>query len=61
MGIDELVSVLGPIGGVAVFMWMNRDKSAKTDPVKELAQQITAMDRRLIRIETLVERIEEKG
>lgn len=29
MGIDELVSVLGPIGGVALFMWLNRDKHRK--------------------------------
>ena len=56
MGVDELVSVLGPVGGVALFMWLNRDKGSKADPLAELSKTVNEMNGRLIRIETIVDR-----
>jgi hypothetical protein len=56
MGVDELVSVLGPVGGVALFMWLNRDKNPKADPLAELSKTVNEMNGRLIRIETIVDR-----
>lgn len=60
MGIDELVSVLGPIGGVALFMWLNRDKTPKEDSGAKLTELVASIDKRLIKIETIVERLEDR-
>jgi hypothetical protein len=57
MGIEELVGVLGPVG-VIVFMWLNRDKNPKADPLAELSKAVTDMRERLIKIETIVDRMD---
>jgi hypothetical protein len=58
MGVDELVGVFGPVGGVALFMWLNRDKNPKADPLAELSKAVTDMRERLIKIETIVDRMD---
>ncbi len=42
MTLTELMATLGPVAGVAVFMWLNRapDKQTKPDPV---VQKLDAM------------------
>ena len=42
MTLTELMATLGPVAGVAVFMWLNRapDKANKPDPI---AQKLDAM------------------
>ena len=42
MTLTELMATLGPVAGVAVFMWLNRapDKSSKPDPI---AQKLDAL------------------
>jgi len=57
MSIEELVGVLGPVGGVALFMWLNRPKASAADPVKELTDEIRGLRERLVRVETLLETI----
>lgn len=42
MTLTELMATLGPVAGVAVFMWLNRapDKANKPDPI---AQKLDAL------------------
>ena len=42
MTLTELIATLGPVGGVALFMWLNRSpqKAEKTAPI---AQKLDAM------------------
>lgn len=37
MTLTELIATLGPIGGVALFMWLNRwpNKADKPDPIAQ--------------------------
>lgn len=37
MTLTELIATLGPIGGVALFMWLNRgpSKADKPDPIAQ--------------------------
>ena len=42
MTLTELIATLGPVGGVALFMWLNRgpNKADKPDPI---AQKLDAL------------------
>ena len=42
MTLTDLIATLGPVGGVALFMWLNRSpqKADKADPI---AQKLDAM------------------
>lgn len=42
MTLTELIATLGPVGGVALFMWLNRSpqKAEKADPI---AQKLDAL------------------
>ena len=42
MTLTELMATLGPVGGVALFMWLNRgpNKADKPDPI---AQKLDAL------------------
>ena len=37
MTLPEMIATLGPVGGVALFMWLNRGpaKSEKPDPIAQ--------------------------
>jgi hypothetical protein len=39
-------------------MWLNRDKNPKADPLAELSKAVTDMRERLIKIETIVDRMD---
>lgn len=58
MGLDELASVIGPTGAVLLYMWINRGEGKKADPMAELSKTVAEMNGRLIKIETIVDRIE---
>lgn len=42
MTLTELIATLGPVGGVALFMWLNRSpqKAERADPI---AQKLDAL------------------
>lgn len=53
MTLTELITTLGPIGGVALFMWLNRgpQKSEKPDPIAQkldaLIEAMTSLEKSL--------------
>lgn len=54
--VAQLATTFGPIGAVAIIAWLNRSKgSGDENPVKELVSQVTEINARLIRVETILE------
>ena len=58
---NDLVGTFGPVGALLFWMiWQSRQSApAKADPVEKLSTAINEMDRRLIRVETLLEKMSE--
>ena len=54
----QLVSMFGPVGALALILWLNRPKAADKDdshPMVQLVQRVEEMNARLIRVETILE------
>ena len=60
MGFEQLAAVFGPTTALVVFMWLNRDKTPKEDSGAKLTELVASIDKRLIKIETIVERLEDR-
>lgn len=56
---NDLVGTLGPSGALLVWMiWQSRQNAPpKADPLKELNDTINAIDKRMIRVETILEKM----
>lgn len=55
--IAQLATTFGPVGALCLVMYLNRPKNqdAQDNPGKEIVAQLSEMNARLIRVETILE------